>query len=412
MRHTFAWLLLAAPVALAAEATVDEKLAAALTAFVPDVIARNGTPGLNLAVAREGRTVIEAGFGMADIERAAPMRADTVMRSGSMGKLYTAVAILQLVEQGVLKLDEAVAPRLGIAIANPLGARDVTVEDLLTHRSGLSSDAAGCAFGTPRPLAEHLVEGYARTHWESWGGKLVPRWTAKVGEKYQYSNFGIATLGLLVERVNPEKLSFSRWVETRIMEPLAMRSSRFPPVQDAAHLPEEIVSRLSSGYARLGASLVPTPLIGFGEYPAGTAVLTPGDHLRFLLALERGGELDGKRVLAAATVKEMMRPRIQAAGRGVGLVVGLVDIGQPDAHFSHAGGHMFGWRNDGAVYPTRRFALVVATNQWTSATRTTRAGSTTPTGSPSSRATGWRARRRPRTAARRAPSRSRGSSRT
>ena len=95
----------------------------------------------------------------------------------------------------------------GFRVVNPLGEREITVHDLLTHRSGLAQNDAGSDVAPPKPLQQHVKEGYAQPNFGSYAGTL-PRWGSKVGEKFTYSNFGLATLGYLVEVTNPEGLSF------------------------------------------------------------------------------------------------------------------------------------------------------------------------------------------------------------
>src|SRR5262249_11506777 len=121
----------------------DQQLVAVLKESIPHVLRLLGTPGLNLAVARHGQGIWEDAFGFADLERKIPMTKAPVFHSGSMGKTYTATAVMQLVEQGVLELDAPVNRYFtAFQVKNPLGGRDVTIRDLLTHRSGLAGNAA------------------------------------------------------------------------------------------------------------------------------------------------------------------------------------------------------------------------------------------------------------------------------
>lgn len=293
----------------------------------------------------------------------------TTMHSGSMGKLYTATAVMQLVESGVLGLHDPINKYLrDFQVINPLGEREITFYDLLTHRSGLTNNNAGSDFAVPRSLAGHLRDGYSTPTFEEYKGTWLRRWAAKVGERFQYSNFGMATLGYLVEILNQEGLSFSDYVQRHIMDPLGMASSQFPPVQDAAHVRRDLFERMSTGYANIGPVDLPTPTIYFADYPAGTVVTTPGDHLRLLLAFQRGGEYNGHRLLKPATVRLMLTPQTDAPRRGpsvkIGLVWFLVNWGTPDEWFGHGGAHMFGWANASCVYPTQDFGLVLATNHW------------------------------------------------
>ena len=110
----FWMVVVAAVLASAAEARQDSTevpdaaLITALERLIPQVMAASGTPGVNLALARRGKVVWERGFGYADLHERTPMTPATVFHSGSMGKTYTATAVMQMVEQDALGLDEAI----------------------------------------------------------------------------------------------------------------------------------------------------------------------------------------------------------------------------------------------------------------------------------------------------------------
>jgi len=350
--------------------TTDVKeiqLIEALKAFIPHIMTNKGTPGLNMALALHGEIIWEAGFGYADLGRKEAMTPQTVTHSGSMGKTYTATAVMQLVERGVIGLDDPVNQHLkDFQITNPKGQREITFRDLLTHRSGLSTNAAGSRFAMPTPLAEHVKTGYSQKMFKSFHGTVLPRWGAKVGERYQYSNFGMATLGYLVEVTNPEGLSFSEYVQKHIMDPLGMTSSQYPPVQDAEHVRQDIFERCSSGYAQFGAVDIPTPAIYFADYPAGTVVTIPRDHIKLLLAYLNEGTYNGNKLLKPETVKLMLTPQIKGAPGNVnlGLTWMLENIGQHDFNFNHGGAHMYGWTNNFRAYPKQELAIAIFTNHW------------------------------------------------
>ncbi|UCC39615.1 MAG: beta-lactamase family protein [Candidatus Aminicenantes bacterium] len=344
------------------------KLINALKTIIPHAMRYKGTPGLNIALARDGKVIWEAGFGYADLEKGIPMTPETVMHSGSMGKTYTATAIMQLAEKGVIGIDDSINKYLKeFQVTNPFGERDITFRDLLTHRSGLTSNAAGSEFKAPKPLGEHLKEGYTQKTFKTYKGTLLPRWSAKVGKRFLYSNFGMATLGYLVEVTNPEGLSFSEYVQKNIMDPLGMSSSMYPPVQDAAHVRSDIFERFSSGYAQFGAIDIPTPNIYFADYPAGTVVTTPGDHIRLLLAYLNKGTYNDYELLKPETVELMLTPQLDEALGGtvsLGLTWMLENIGKYDFNFGHSGAHMYGWMNTFRAFPKQDFAVAIATNHW------------------------------------------------
>ncbi|HEY3812489.1 MAG TPA: serine hydrolase domain-containing protein [Caulobacteraceae bacterium] len=345
----------------------DLRLIEALRALIPISMRMTGEPGLSLALARRGRAIWKAGFGHADLATREAMTPDHVHKVGSISKPYVATAVMQLVEDGVLGLDQRADTHLPFKVENPLGERAITLRDLLTHQSGLClGDAGQSRAETPRPLEEALRDAYGRDRQGAYEQTRSPTWSAKVGEAWQYSNLGTATLGLVVQRANREGLSFADFVQRRIIEPLGMTSAQFPPVQDAAHVRPDLWRRLAPGYARMGGAYLPTPPVQIEAYPAGSAMMTPADHLRFLLAFMNGGVLDGQRILKAETVAEMLSPQRVGSPPDYqqGLIWWVKDAGKPTEEFSHGGAYMFGWVNAGVAYPKLDAALVVSANEW------------------------------------------------
>lgn len=349
-----------------ADRPFEVRLIDATRDFVLHAMRAHGTPGLNLAMGYRGELIWEAGFGWADVAAGRPMTPETVYHSGSLGKTYTATAIMHLVDRGVIALDDPISQHLPFEVHNPLGDRDVTVHDLLTHRSGLSGGGAKGVWDKPVPLEEALRASYA-SDTSPLLGATTPFWIGKVGAQFNYSNPGIATLGLIVQTANPDRLSFSDYVQRHIMDPLGMESSQYPPAQHEDYVRPDIWENMSTGYARMGSAWVPSVPLYFSHYPAGGVVAKPADHIRLLTAMMNGGEYDGYRVLEAGTVTEMLTPQYEdeiGPGIQVGLVWRLRNHGARSTSFAHAGGHMFGWRTEGYAWPELDVTLMVAHNQW------------------------------------------------
>ncbi|MDH3732899.1 MAG: beta-lactamase family protein [Gemmatimonadota bacterium] len=343
----------------------DQRLVEALRAFIPHVLRRHDTPGLNLAIARHGQVIYEEGFGLADVSTGERMSPATTTHSGSMGKTYTGTAVMQLVESGLVDLDRPVNEYLGgFRIENPFGGQ-VTTRHLLTHRSGLSGNGAFSMFETPPPLREHVPAAYARESFPPYAG-VVPLWGGPPGETFRYSNLGLATLGYLVEVANPEGLSFSDYVQEHILDPLDMVDTQYPPVQDREHVRPDLFDRMSVGYARFGGLLIPTPTIYFADFPAGTVVTTPGSHIRLLLAYMGGGGLDGGRILDEETVQWMLTPQFDDGlpDSDQGLIWRLSNWGERSASFGHGGAHMWGWTNHFEAFPELDLAIAISMNRW------------------------------------------------
>ncbi len=344
-----------------------EELGASLDETVPQLLRRTGVPGLSAAVC-SGDDLLCRAWGLHDVAAGRPLTPRSLFPVGSMTKLYTAVAVLQLVEDGVLGLHDAVeALPAGIACRNPLGARPVTVYDLLTFRSGLAVDTPASTPELPPPLAEHVAASLAGSHVREYAG-AAPRWTARAGERYQYANLGISVLGLVVERCNPDGLALPELVRRRILEPLRMRRTWLSDWREESAHPDR-----AAGYACYGGLAVPSPELRSADFPADGIHTTPADHLRLLRALMGGGELDGARILRRETVRLMLTPQVGMDGSDhvwpsdgwqAGLVAILTDLGSRRRRFGHPGAHPWGWWATAWAYPALDCAVVVCANGW------------------------------------------------
>jgi CubicO group peptidase (beta-lactamase class C family) len=332
----------------------EGELVRALDELCPDVLRVTGTPGLSVAVEWRGEPV-ERAYGWADLAARRPMSAKTLFPAGSMTKLYTAVAVLQLIERGLIGLHDPVNRHLdGIDCTNPLGAREITVHDLLTFRSGLSVDTTACRLSAPPPLAEHVERSLATTYAQEYGGTTVPRWSARVGERYHYANLGISILGLVVERCSG--LAFTDYVHEHILRPLGMDASQ---LSDFTADPPD---HLATGYALFRHFKVPTPWLRSADFPACGLLTTPRDHLKLLTGLNE--------LLSPAWITRMLTPQVAVAdevslgGWWTGLIAIVANLGRREFKFGQPGAHEWGWWNFSWAYPRLEGAVAVCTNGW------------------------------------------------
>lgn len=283
-------------------------------ALVEEAIAARLLPGAVVVVGQGDRVVFERAFGSRAIEPAVePMTADTIFDLASLTKVVaTTTAVMQLVEQGRLRLGDRAAAWLPGFERH--GKGDITIRHLLTHVSGLRPDV---------DLAEP---------WEGAAVALelaadeVP--VAAPGEQFIYSDIGFFVLGAIVERVSGEPLD--RYVRRHVFDPLGMRDTGFlpPPAVRARVAPTERCAVLDAWPCRTKDA---PPLRGVVHDPtarrmggvAGHAGLfgTARDLARFARMLLSGGELDGVRVLAPLTVARMTSaatPEGLRAVRGLG----------------------------------------------------------------------------------------------
>ena len=343
-------------------------LAEALDTLVPEILTLCKAPGMSLALGVGDQVVLAKGYGYADLATGRPMTTTTVGPTGSDAKPYTATAVLQLVDRGLIGLDDPVNDHLGdLRVTNPHGRREITLRDLLTHRSGLGTDLGFCDRVPPMPLGDLLKKILDGERTDAYQGGLLPLWATPVGTHYQYSNVGVGLIGYLVEQLNPDGVSFSEWLQRNLFTPLGMTSTCFPPAQHPDHVPADLLARRSTGYATLDGFQFRLPQIYAGVYPAGTALTTPSDHARFLLATAGGGRLGGVGILRPETAEAMVRPQ---AGRGpdpdstIGLIWNVFQHGSPGYHVGHGGEYMWGWNQVSRFWPERRIAVTASVNQW------------------------------------------------
>lgn len=304
-RHLLLRVALAALCLLAQSALARPELTAAdvapfIDGIVEPALARNDIAGAAVAVVANGRPVLVRGYGFADVAARVPVEGGTLFRAASISKLFTAIAVLQLVEQGQLDLDADVNGYLDFAIP-PAWGKPVTLRQLLTHRAGFEERMRRLEPRAPRPIA---LGELAR--------RALPRRSFEPERWPSYSNYGVGLAGYIVERRSG--VPFETYVAEHILAPLGMEGATF-----AQPLPEGLSARLSRGYRV--ASQDPGPFEPTGNAPAGGLSASAEAMTRFLRAMLAGGELDGRRILTHESFARMLEPQVTVAGNALGLVI-------------------------------------------------------------------------------------------
>ena len=254
-----------------------------LDGVVPLQLAREDIAGATVAVVKDGKLLFAEGYGYSDVTNKKPVAADeTLFRPGSISKLFTWTAVMQLAEQGKLDLDKDVNEYLDFKIPEAFG-KPITLKNLLTHTPGFEEQIKDLfAFDTQSPnLGEYL-----KTH--------IPARIFPPGTVPAYSNYGAALAGYIVERVSGQP--FNQYIEEHIFKPLAMNHSTF-----AQPLPPALAPLMSDGYAL--ASEKPIPFEIISPFPAGSLTSTADDMARFMLANLQNGQLDGAQILKSETAQ-------------------------------------------------------------------------------------------------------------
>jgi CubicO group peptidase (beta-lactamase class C family) len=352
---------------LSAQTTLSKTRLARVDALLEGYVQQNRIPGAVALLLQDGKPVYERAFGWADKESGRRMTPDTIFRIASQTKAITSAAVLMLVEEGKIAIDEPVADFIPTfkktTVQDSGGAvvpakRPINIHDLLTHTAGIS-------YGTePNAAASYREKGLGPAAGGGWytADKDEPicatmerlgtlPFVAQPGEKYVYG-YNIDILGCVVEKASGMPLD--RFIETRITEPLGMKDTRFFLSPKDRERFATVYASSDSGYVR-----APEGAKGQGSYVdgprksfAGGAGLTSTahDYARFLEAIRRDGELDGVRILSPRAARLMHTNQSGAlhstTGLGFGYGFEVVDrYGAKDL----AGVGAFGW---GGAYGT------------------------------------------------------------
>ena len=258
---TAALLTLAMASAVGADAPppMDQPAGVALTAqdvnawldgYLPYALHTGDIAGAVVAVVKDGTILTERGYGYSDVAKRAPVDPKTTLfRPGSVSKLFTWTAVMQLVEQGKIDLDADVNQYLDFKIPARDG-KPVTMRELMQHVAGFEEQAKGIMSDDPKsPGFEALLKQW------------VPERVFAAGSTPAYSNYGASLAGYIVQRVSGE--SFDDYLDKHIFAPLDMKHSTF-----RQPLPANLEPLMSKCYSL--ASEPPKPFEIIGPAPAGS----------------------------------------------------------------------------------------------------------------------------------------------
>jgi CubicO group peptidase (beta-lactamase class C family) len=264
-----------------------EDLRAFFDGMVPYAIQRDDIAGATIAVVRDGQIIFAQGYGYADLKSRKPVVADqTLFRPGSVSKLFTWTAVMQLVEQGKLDLDKDVNAYLDFKIPEAFG-KPITLRNIMTHTSGFEESVSELFLQKANqqyPIGEYLQ-------------KHMPNRIFPPGKVVAYSNYATTLAGYIVQRVSGEE--FTSYIANHIFKPLGMKNSTFVQLP-----PPALMKNMASGYKQASEPKA-EPYEIVEAAPAGSLASTATDMARFMIAHLNGGEYDGARILKPETVKQM-----------------------------------------------------------------------------------------------------------
>ncbi|KGQ18018.1 Beta-lactamase [Lysobacter dokdonensis DS-58] len=258
-----------------------------LDGFMPYALEQTDVVGSVVVVVKDGKILLNKGYGFADLAKRTPVDADkTLFRPGSISKLFTWTAVMQLVEQGKVDLDADVNQYIDFKIP-PYEGKPVTLRNIMTHTTGMEEVIRGLIANNE---SEILPLDATLKHW-------IPERIYAPGTTPAYSNYATAIAGYIVQRVSGEQ--FDQYIERHIFTPLDMKHSTFrQPVQ------KDLLAMTSKGYVSASDGKE-KPYEYINLAPAGSLASTSTDMANFMIAHLQDGEFNGQRILRADTAREM-----------------------------------------------------------------------------------------------------------
>ncbi|MCJ8157685.1 serine hydrolase [Sphingomonas sp. LaA6.9] len=270
--------VIAAPAAPAPAAAGGQQLTRAdvdawLDGYMPYALKRGDVAGAVVVVVKDGQVLTQRGYGYSDVAKGTPVDPEsTLFRPGSVSKLVTWTAVMQLVEQGKLDLDKDVNAYLDFQIPAREG-KPITLRNIMTHTAGFEESIRGLITSDPKAAVALDVQ------MKTW----TPERIFAPGTTPAYSNYATSLAGYIVQRVSG--MSFDDYVDRNIFAPIGMTKSSF-----RQPLPARLQPLMSKGYAL--ASGDPKPYEFVNQAPAGSLAATGVDMAKFMIAhLSNGGAL-------------------------------------------------------------------------------------------------------------------------
>lgn len=318
----------------------------------------NGAVGLAVAVVKDNAIVYTHSFGWKDREAKIPLEKDDLFRIASISKSFSATAVMQLLEQGKLSLDDRVGDLVGFPVYNPkFPDIPITLGMLLSHTSSLT-DREG--YFTLDVINPELNPDWAKSY-----ADYAP------GETYQYCNLGFNTIGAIIERISGQR--FDRYIAEHILDPLGLYGGYLVDSLEADRIaqiysfdPHTQTYEKSQAYRPLGDRLddyttgYSAPIFS----PTGGMKISAPDLARYMMMHMNYGSLDGQRIMSEGNAKKMQRPLAwMDANRDYGyalhhdrgtMVPGVDLIGHT--------GDAYGLNSVMMFDPSKKFGMVVITN--------------------------------------------------
>jgi CubicO group peptidase (beta-lactamase class C family) len=329
-------------------------------AYVRQVMETFTVPGLSVAIVKDGRVLLAKGYGVRRMGEPAPVDAATQFGIASNTKLFTATALALLVEQGKLEWDKPVIDYLpAFALSDPFVTRELTIRDLLVHRSGLGLGAGDLLWWPPSTYDRNEIVRRLR---------YLPLATS-FRSAYAYDNVLYLVAGQVIESISGQ--SWEEFVKARILDKVGMTLS------DVRHSAAGEAGNVAATHAEVEDTVRPVaPFLSDNTNPAGGIMSGATDMAKWMIVqLDSGRVADGSRLFSPATTRELWRevtpvpiadpePGLEPLQPNFsGYALGL-DVQDYRGKFllTHTGG-LPGYLSRVAMLPQLRLGVAVLTNQ-------------------------------------------------
>jgi CubicO group peptidase (beta-lactamase class C family)/D-alanyl-D-alanine dipeptidase len=316
-----------------------------LERFIAREMADKQLPAISIALVDDQQVVWAKGFGFANPKDKTNAAAETVYRVGSVSKLFTDIAIMQLVEQGKIDLDAPVARYLPDFNPRNSFGKPITLRQLMSHRSGLVREPpVGNYFDPTEPSLARTVVSLNKT-------SLVyaPETRSK------YSNAAIATVGYVLEHTQGQP--FANYLKRAVLDPLGLARTSFEPAP-------EVNKNLAKAFMwTIDGRVFDAPTFQLGISPAGSMYTSVTDLARFMSALFAGGRGANGHLLKPETLEQMWTPQFAPSGQKTGFGIGF-HLATVEGHrqVGH-GGAIYGFATSLEAMPDDKLGAVVVTTK-------------------------------------------------
>lgn len=308
--------------------------------FMKEDMEKYHVPGVTLSVVKEGKLYFKKGYGYSDLENKISVNPDeTLFRIGSVTKLFTGTALMQLYENGKIDLNDEVNKHLVDFKIKYYNEKPITVEHLLTHTGGFDERVINVISNDINAELPDLGEFLK---------KNMPKAVREPGKIMQYSNHGMTLLGHIVENVSDKRID--QYIEQEIFNKLDMKNSKYYFIND-------LIGKASKGYTFSKEQFAERNPIRVTTHPAGSILSTADDMSKFLIEHLEGGE-----ILKKDTLENMQQTHFSHYDEMLGNAYGYYEVMRGNNKIVEHGGNTPAFASLLSFYPEKKLGFFISCN--------------------------------------------------